>query len=354
MGEASKKGRISAVGLGFTFAGCFLGAGYVSGRELWQFFGKYGIPGFAGLVFSLLLLFYLGTVTLLLTRRTADIRLGEVVIPWKVPRLKSFADVFTVFFLYGISCIMTAGAGALFGQAFGLPPQASALAFALLVAILTLTGLEGMIAVFSLIVPILVLSTLLLSVTAFFRFPAEAGFFPADSHISPGSLVFSAVVYAAYNMFGSVAILAPLGERTRNRKTLYGGILFGTLLLFLIAASILLVLITHPETTKEELPMLSVAGLLSQKAEWIFALLLLAAMLGTAFSCFLTAFRQTKEMVPLIQTKERFFVLLFSILLWLGSLFGFSRLIDWIYPVFGVIGAFFLAGLVLNYRKRMK
>ena len=31
--------RISLLRLGVVFAGCFLGAGYVSGQELWQFFG---------------------------------------------------------------------------------------------------------------------------------------------------------------------------------------------------------------------------------------------------------------------------------------------------------------------------
>ena len=36
----------SALRLGFTYAGCFLGAGYVSGQELWQFFGRFGEKGF--------------------------------------------------------------------------------------------------------------------------------------------------------------------------------------------------------------------------------------------------------------------------------------------------------------------
>ena len=97
MREASKKGRVSAAGLGFTFAGCFLGAGYVSGRELWEFFGRFGVWG--------------------------------------------FADVFTVFSLFGVSCIMTAGVGALAEQAFQLPTKACALVFALLVV--HLRGFSG-------------------------------------------------------------------------------------------------------------------------------------------------------------------------------------------------------------------
>ena len=40
----------STLRVGFTFAGCYLGAGYVSGQELWQFFGCFGRRGIGGLV----------------------------------------------------------------------------------------------------------------------------------------------------------------------------------------------------------------------------------------------------------------------------------------------------------------
>ena len=46
------KRKESALRLGFTFAGCYLGAGYVSGQELWQFFGCFGWQGIAGLLLA--------------------------------------------------------------------------------------------------------------------------------------------------------------------------------------------------------------------------------------------------------------------------------------------------------------
>ncbi|MBQ7564670.1 MAG: hypothetical protein IJT16_11860 [Lachnospiraceae bacterium] len=348
--KREEKGFVSTFGLGFSFAGCFLGAGYVSGRELWQFFGKYGVWGFAGLAVSLVLLFLLGAVTLLLTFRSGETELSELVIPWELPRLKGFVSVFTLIFLFGITCIMTAGVSALAKQAFFLPKGPSGFAFSLLIAVLTLTGLEGMITAFSAIVPVLTVSTAALCIFACFRLPASTGLSNPGTSSSFGALLFSAVVYAAYNMYGSVAILAPFGERLKDRKTLWGGLLLGTLLLLLIAAPILIVLLLHPEMTGEELPMLAVAMALSPGLGRGFALLLFLAMLGTAFSCFLTAFTQIRELVPLFGRHERLSVFLLSLLLWFGSLFGFGRLIDLIYPVFGIIGSFFLACLVIKYR----
>ena len=39
------KKSVTSVRLAMTFAGCFLGAGYISGREIWRFFGMFGIWG---------------------------------------------------------------------------------------------------------------------------------------------------------------------------------------------------------------------------------------------------------------------------------------------------------------------
>ena len=34
--------QIKTFSLAFTYVGCFLGAGFISGQELWQFFGAFG------------------------------------------------------------------------------------------------------------------------------------------------------------------------------------------------------------------------------------------------------------------------------------------------------------------------
>ena len=48
--------KIGTLRLALTFAGCFLGAGYVSGQELWQYFGAFGARGLLGLVLAVALL----------------------------------------------------------------------------------------------------------------------------------------------------------------------------------------------------------------------------------------------------------------------------------------------------------
>ena len=150
---------ISARQLGAAFSGCFLGAGYVSGREMWQFFGRFGPVGWLGLCLSIALLGGAGLLLLTMVRRTGRHELSFLMVPWQCPALRHLLALFSVLLLFGVVTIMTAGTGAALHQAFGLPPWLCGLLFALLIAALSLSGLRGMISIFSFAAPALVLCT---------------------------------------------------------------------------------------------------------------------------------------------------------------------------------------------------
>ena len=56
--------------LAFTFIGCFLGAGFVSGQELWQFFGVFGADGLFGAALASMLLCVFSAILMIIARRT--------------------------------------------------------------------------------------------------------------------------------------------------------------------------------------------------------------------------------------------------------------------------------------------
>ena len=56
--------------LAFTYVGCFLGAGFISGQELWQFFGRFGENGFWGLLLAMALFLFFGILLLRLIQLT--------------------------------------------------------------------------------------------------------------------------------------------------------------------------------------------------------------------------------------------------------------------------------------------
>lgn len=343
---------LSSLRLAFLFAGCFLGAGYVSGRELRQFFGRFGAWGWFGLGLAMLCLALLGALTLTLVRRANTQALEELVIPWNSPVLRRAVAVFSIVFLLGIDCVMTAGVGAIFAQLFSIPPLWSSLLFSLVVALFTLTGLRGLLNAFSATVPFLTAAAVVLSLLALLLLPGRTEPAPAQGP----AWAFAALAFASYNMFGSVAILAPFGPGL-SAKTVRRGVALGAGLLLIIAGLFLFVMHRHPEAAALELPMLEIVRALSPALSLLFALLLLLAMFGTAFSSFLTGFNQLAGLFGFFLRHRVSCIFGLSALLWGGSLWGFGSLIDVVYPAFGAISVVFLLGMIAHYfmlRRREK
>lgn len=64
--------KISWVQLCFTFVGVFLGAGFVSGQELWKFFACFGAAGLAGFLVSAVIMTAAHGALLGLVRSTGE------------------------------------------------------------------------------------------------------------------------------------------------------------------------------------------------------------------------------------------------------------------------------------------
>ncbi|MBQ9346125.1 MAG: hypothetical protein IJT94_02130 [Oscillibacter sp.] len=95
--------------------------------------------------------------------------------------------------------------------------------------------------------------------------------------------------------------------------------------------------------------MLAVAGRISPVLELFFALLLLLAMFGTSLSCFTTGIRQLASCAAFVRQRRTLCVFTAAFLAWAGSLFGFGRLIDYLYPAFGGVSFLFLVCMCVNF-----
>ena len=106
-------------------------------------------------------------------------------------------------------------------------------------------------------------------------------------------------------------------------------------MLFMVAAPILLVLNHYPGAAETEFPMLTVVTAISPGLGIPYLLLLLIAMVVTAFSCFLAGMERLSAGTEL-HGRER--VLRF-----------FAVSLSLIYPVFGAVSAVFLTGMAVHF-----
>ena len=344
--------KINSLSLCFTFAGCFLGAGYVSGQELWQFFSSFGMNGYIGLLLAVILQVLFGIVLIRFSMKTGISEMDKVVIMKEIPVLRKIFAVLQEVFLFGILVIMAAGAGALFEEVFSLPQWLGALIFCAVVALLAIKGIGAMVSVFSFFVPVLVVITAgiciyTLSKNGMPEITAEA----KGSNPLLSSWIISAFAFVSYNIFGSIGILTPLGDKVKSKKTVFAGVSIGGVLLFVIALGILLVTGVFSQSVTTELPMLFVAQKLNPILGFIYAFLLFGGMLGTSLSSVVALVTYTELKSEKLK-KKRYITVAVICILGLGlSLVGFSDLIGFIYPVFGYLGFAALVMILINFLK---
>ena len=202
----------NAGSIGLTFAGSFLGAGYVSGQELWQFFGSFGGGGLLGVLAAMALLAVFGLALMYIISRTGIAEMDAVLVPWeRLAWLRKLSSALQLILLFGVIAIMYAGGGALLEQLFSLPTWLGRTLMAVLVTLVALRGLRGAVGAFSLIVPVIVALTLIFGGMALARYAA--------SSVGFGDLI--SVVYPVFGYCSSVFIVCLLVHAAQTRKKEY-------------------------------------------------------------------------------------------------------------------------------------
>ena len=306
--------KIGTLRLALTFAGCFLGAGYVSGQELWQYFGAFGARGLLGLVLAVALL-------------------GGSQAQRSQPQHQLTAAL-----LFGVVCIMAAGIGALGEQMLGLPVWLGAAIACVLIAAAAYFGLGGMVSVFTVAVPCMIVAALVIAGIRLHRTGLTAAAFAAgDTNPMLGNWATSAVNYAAYNFFATVGILAPLTRHLKKPGTAVWGTVLGCVLLLAVALGVLAALAVSPESVGAQLPMLDLACRLGT-AGVVYAVLLFLGMFGTSVSSLVAVLTYAGQKSARLAGHRTALLLVLTAAAFAGSLFGFGDLIGTVYPVYGYLG----------------
>ena len=183
--------NINARQLAMSYTGVFLGAGFVSGQELWQFFACFGPIGLLGFLGTAALFFYVNYANLRLIQVTGVEDMGRLMTWGEGNKLRSLVTFMQCLLLFGVTIIMIAGAASLLNQLLGIPGWMAGLGFTVLVSLIALLGMQGLVAVFSMLVPATTVVAVILAATALIR-----GGFPFNSRmqlwkqLARGSLTF--------------------------------------------------------------------------------------------------------------------------------------------------------------------
>lgn len=341
--------QLTAARAALTYTGSILGAGYLSGQELWQFFGVFGLWGLGGLAITLVVMSLLVILVMRLARATGIVEMDRLIIPWEIPALRSCAAFVEIFFLIDIVIIMYAGGGALLEQLFGLPLWLGSLGMCILVSAVAFFGLQGTVRFFSLLVPPTVAVTVFFGILALVHFGVPA--LPASSASNPllGNWLFSALTYVSYNFFSIIGLMAATGVNVVSDNAVGRGAFLGSGCLIAIALSILFALFACPASTGESLPMLAVAQTISPLLCYPYGLILFCGMFGSALFSIVTILTFYEAKYPAHSHLKSKVLLVIALVCFPASLAGFGNLVSVLYPICGYCGFAFILTLIWHY-----
>lgn len=341
-----QKTNLNLLNVALMFVGAIMGAGFASGREIWQFFGVFGRQGRIGILLIAVLFVVLGMMTAYLARILGTNDMGRIIAPGGNPKIENLVSWFMAIMLFTVLINMTAAGGALLHQNFGISRLVGGVLIGVLVIVTVLGEFERISKVFRYIMPVLFAAVILISVLAVnANLGASAQREPVKPSPIAGNWVLAACLYISYNILAMIPIVATSSVNAKSEKSAMLGSGLGGIFLGVLAFTIVLALQKDMQFAQAmDMPMLAYAGRISKGAGIIYSVLLFAAIYASATSNFygFTTKLRTDE-------KKSRKVILSACLAFLLGLVGFKNVVAYMFPIEGYLGFAIIAMLLLNF-----
>ncbi len=332
--------KINIFSLAAAYAGCFIGAGFLSGNELWQFFGSFGRLGLLGLVLAIVFQAGIGYAVVKCAAVKKTDRFDALISPNDNKVIANIYSVFLSAFVFLIVTVMFAGAASLLKSAFGLNKAIGGAIFAAVVAAFSLSGLKGVVKFFSVSVPMLVVTAMLICVLALkkYGYPEISGAAVTGKTAVLPNFFVSALLFSSYNVFCALPVITPIGGRVEDKNVALGGVLLGSVALIVIAFAVLMPLYANSGFAAYDLPLLDLSKTIGLPIYYFYAALLIVGIFGTSVSSLASLIDFCGKKIAFVESKKKFFYLPVAGLAYALSLVGINDLIAVGYPVCGYVG----------------
>lgn len=316
-----------------TYIGAVIGAGFASGQEIFQFFVKYGPTGVYGLMMAGMLFILGGVVILHLAERMGVSSYYEAFYKVLGKRAGFVIDLLYILFTTGSISVMLAGSGSIFQEALGVRYALGVLITLAVVMVTVSRGVGGVLLLNTLLIPFLVVIMLYTSVS---QLNASAmGSYSFTGEIGGMPWYMNGLIYVAFNLFLSMALMMRIGAEVKERKILSGGGMVGGGVLMIILLMMGMTLYRFADQICfVELPMLTIAGYSGRTLYYLYTIGLWVAMITTAVA---NVYAFIQRAMPLLGLNYYPAAMLTVVVVLPLTRFGFANLVAYMYPIFGVI-----------------
>ena len=320
----------------FLIIGTMIGAGYASGRELWEFFGSE-----SGLAIILYTILFIICITVILkigyeNKSTHYLPILEKIMGKKLTKLY---DLMIVIYLFSTTVIMLAGGGATL-EVFKLPYWLGIGVICGLLIFMFIWDTKGMTSMNSIVIPLLIIS--LLGVLISFLYTKG---FPIEFSLSEQNNWPAALTFTALNILPLIAVLGAIGSQIKKTGEIWiasvgSGLILGSIS-FIYNESLIQV---AGEIILYEIPLFAIL-----ENYPYFMIIVMSILLWIAI--YTTASAGIFGLVSRFRTYVDWPAWLITLVMLIGmvplTMIGFSTLISVLYPLYGLLNLYVFSALLL-------
>ena len=320
----------------FLIIGATVGAGYASGRELWQFFGHE-----SGLAIVLFALFFTVCIVVIMyvsyqQQSSQYLPVLQVIVG---KRLTKFYDFTIFFYLYSVTAIMIAGSGATI-QAFNFPYWLGIVIIVVALILIFLKGINQLIVLNQLMMPLLMIGLLFVLIL----FVKDQNLEIFSDWLEQSNWV-AAFPFTALNILPLIAVLGAIGNQIKSKQEIVvasvgSGLILG-IVSYIYNSSLIQI---SDQILVYEIPLFAILSNYSIEILLVMSFLLWIAIYTTAGSNMLGIITRIQGMIKLPVGMLATITVLSMLPI---TIIGFSALVQYIYPIYAVLNLYVLTRLLL-------
>ena len=326
----------------FLIIGTMIGAGFASGREISVFFARFGVYSLFFLPILFIIFYY---VFKLLLNIGKDKEFDNIYKLHSFTNNSVFMNAFICLtFIVFTSAMLSAGVEILSSN-FVTVPNIVFYVVLLLISFLVLKfGFKGLVKLNMVLVPLLILSILTLCIFATFNPVTDVSFIAENTKVY--ELPISILLYAMGNILLSYYIIIKAGKGLDEKRIRRVSLISSLTICLVIFISIVCLIKNGSAIMEADMPFVALSYRMGEVFNIFFIFMVLMAILTTLFSGLFTSY----EALPFKKNKTLFTLFLVLAL----SLLGFKQIVNYIYPLIGVVGIAVILRLAFAYKSFFK
>ncbi len=313
-----------------------LGAGFISGSELYFFFGKYRFIGTICFAFTCILFF------LILYKQQFIIKENNISNYHDFSKLifdkeiLPLIELVSLSFLFITSSTMISAFSQTLFQSFSIPFLISEIIVFMLVVYFILKDSMLIIKLNIYLFPVMFIGILLIGSYLISTISVSVISNNTDSNLSILKCVVLGILYLSFNSLNSIPMICNLNSFIDSKNTIFFSSFISAIILFILGI-FLLVPIVSLENINSPLPILSLID--KNIINYIYTFVLLLAIFSTLISSLLSFIKTLESKISLnFSKKNKRYKLLVIILSIMLSNLGFGVFVGTLYPLFGILG----------------